>query len=220
MSKSVVSDRVVMIHHPFPSDTDEAPNEEMLQNPLEALEDRVRRLEDAVASVQDTHALEERVVARVAARVARSVAVVTPDSQPLDAVVEAGRHLLPLALESARIQVQTIETPPQPAPAPRPARGIWSWLPLEMLREMQAILRMFVDPHYRLSWYARLIPLVLVVAILTSSFWVPFTSIPIFGTLWDKTINLVLAFFLFKILMHEARRYRETFPTLAARARR
>ena len=61
---------------------------------------------------------------------------------------------------------------------------------------------------------ARLVPLVLVVLILLSGWWGPWSYIPLIGWLLDKCIDLVLAFVLFKVLSHEARRYRETAPDL------
>jgi hypothetical protein len=39
-------------------------------------------------------------------------------------------------------------------------------------------------------------------------------GIPVVGGLLNKVIDLVLAFLLFKVLGHEARRYRETAPDL------
>jgi hypothetical protein len=73
---------------------------------------------------------------------------------------------------------------------------------------------MFVDPRYRLSWFGRVVPIVLTAAIATSHWWVIGSSIPLFGSVLDKAVDLVLAFALFKVLGHEARRYRETSPDL------
>jgi hypothetical protein len=82
------------------------------------------------------------------------------------------------------------------------------------MAEGRAIVRMYVDPRYRLSWSGRFVPLILAVAFLTSCWWVPLASIPIFGTVIDKIIDLALGFVLFKVLSHEARRYRQTSPDL------
>jgi hypothetical protein len=103
---------------------------------------------------------------------------------------------------------------PTPSAAGTRSREGRRWLLWETIAEARAIVRMFVDPRYRLSWFGRVVPLVLVAAIATSWFWVPGTSIPLFGTLLDKAVDLVLAFVLFKVLGHEARRYRETSPDL------
>jgi len=78
---------------------------------------------------------------------------------------------------------------------------------------------MFVDPRYRMARSARLLPLVLVAAILTSSYWVPFASLPVLGGWLVKASDLFLAFLLFKWLGHEARRYRQTSPDLPANLR-
>jgi hypothetical protein len=89
-----------------------------------------------------------------------------------------------------------------------------SWLLWEGLAEARAIWRMYLDPRYRLSWFARIVPAVLVCAILSSGFWNPLAHLFVVGGLLDKVVDLVLAFALFKVLGHEARRYRETAPDL------
>jgi hypothetical protein len=115
------------------------------------------------------------------------------------------------------------------APPDLPRSFLWrpAWALFDAFSEALAILRMFVDPHYRMSWSARLIPLVLLAAILTSWVWLPGTaflhSIPgiaVFATIYDKVVDLILAFFLYKILSREARRYRDVFPHLAGSNRR
>ncbi len=78
------------------------------------------------------------------------------------------------------------------------------------------MVRMFVDPRYNLGWLARLVPLVLLVAILTSLIWIPGIHLmpDWIAQLVSKIIDLILAYFFFKILIREARRYRETAPDL------
>jgi hypothetical protein len=94
------------------------------------------------------------------------------------------------------------------------------WLLWDTWAEARAIVRMFVDPRYQLPWSARVLPLILLAAILTSRYWVPFASIPFLGDwLLVKFVDLLLAFFLFKWLGHEARRYRQTSPDLPAKLR-
>jgi len=103
------------------------------------------------------------------------------------------------------------EEPPGPSVAlKRP------WLIFDAYAEARAMVRMYVDPRYRLTWTTRVVPAVLLALILTSWIWVPLTSIlPGFlSTLLVKTVDLVLAFFAYKILSREARRYRETSPDL------
>jgi hypothetical protein len=102
----------------------------------------------------------------------------------------------------------------EPAPSLVPAGVRRTWVLLDALAELRAILRMFVDPRYHMSLFGWLTPLVLAVAILTSGWWLPLAAVPGVGWLLDKIVDLFLAFVLFKVLGHEARRYRETAPDL------
>jgi hypothetical protein len=170
---------------------------------LTDLEPRVRRLEEAVAVLQDCKPLEDRIVERVSEQLNRNRSHPVRDTTSL--IIEAGRQLLPTPLEPPN------QTAPPALPGPRRR----SWFLLDLLAEARAILRMFVDPRYRMGWAGRTIPLVLIALILTSSFWMLGTGLPLgVGTVIDKTLDLVLAFVLFKILAYEARRYRETSPDL------
>ncbi len=111
--------------------------------------------------------------------------------------------------------------PPAPPP-PRPddlasvvPPGVRrTWRLLDALTELRAMYWMYFDPRYRLSWFGRLGPLVILALILTSGFWMPATGLPVLGLVIEKLGDLVLAYLLFKLLSHEARRYRETAPDL------
>ena len=93
------------------------------------------------------------------------------------------------------------------------------WLLLDLVAEARAIVHMFFDPRYHLSWFARLAPLGLVALIFTSEWWFLGAKIPVVGAVLSKAVDLLLAFVLFKILGHEARRYRETAPDLPSHLR-
>jgi hypothetical protein len=177
-----------------------------------ALEARVRRLEDAVASLQDTRQLEERVVESVTAKVGRGRSNGLRESAGL--ILEAGRHLLPAAVDAVRDG----DPPPDPSPAATAKRepSRTSWLLWDLYADARAMLRMYVDPRYRLGWQGRLLPLALVAAIVTSWIWIPGTSIlpNVLSSLLVKAVDLVLAYVLFKIVLREVRRYRETSPDL------
>lgn len=171
------------------------------------LEQRVRHLEDAVAQLRDTAQLEERVATRVTERISRDVAV----AQPVESdgfFRRLPRALLPLA-------VTTID-PVRPADgAAAQPRGVRAFF--DVLAEFRAVWRMYVDPRYRLTWLARVVAPVLLVAILLSWWWLPFALAlqalsGIVATLYVKAADLVLAFFLYKALSREARRYRDAFP--------
>jgi hypothetical protein len=185
-----------------------------------ALEERVRQLEQVVAALQDTHALEERVVERVAAQVKPSPSAGVRESAGL--LLQAGRHLLPAAVSVLSETAPPAEppvpaaVPPSAAPAPASRQP---WLLFSVYAEFRAILRMYLDPRFRLTWQGRLAPVILLPAIALSWFWLPGTAVlsavP-FGIdrLYVKIVDLLLAFVLFHVLHREATRYRSTSPDL------
>jgi len=186
--------------------TEEAPVPPM-PGPLAALslEQRIRHLEEAVKLLQQ----------RRAAGPSPTAASDAPAPPPPTAIRldPAQSPSLPAAPVAVRVP-----DPPSLA-APSVARGSVLWLWWDTWAEARAIVRMFVDPRYRMARSARLLPLVLVAAILTSSYWVPFASLPVLGGWLVKASDLFLAFLLFKWLGHEARRYRQTSPDLPANLR-
>lgn len=169
---------------------------------LSALELRVRRLEDALAQLQQHHGIQTHLVGppRTAPPPERSPAV-TAAPPSMGARLDVGKRFL---------------EPPDAMPLPPAAAGHGRllWLLRDTWAEARSIARMFVDPRYHLPWSGRILPLVLVVAILTSYYWVPGTTIPVLGSWINKAVDLLLAFLLFKWLGHEARRYRQTAPDL------
>jgi hypothetical protein len=183
------------------------PTEESFAPPesiLMTLEERVRRLEEAMKVLQEAQK-EER------------------PSPPPDAV-----RLAPLAAPMARPAPE----PPTALPAPEPLRerpassaiaaatgllragGRRPWLLFELIADARVLVRMYVDPRYRMTWVGRLVPLGVVVLIALSWYWLPGTSVPVFGYLWMKAIDVILCFVLFKVLFREARRYRDTSTDL------
>ena len=160
---------------------------------LSPLELRIQRLEEAVAALQ-ARQKEDRI----------TTSAPGPSSPP-----PGDPAPTPAAVPTASPAPTAIQT----AEA-LPARARRPWLLWEIIAEFRIIYRMYVDPRYSMTWMARLVPLVLVVLILLSGWWGPWSYIPFIGWLLDKCIDLVLAFVLFKVLSHEARRYRETSPDL------
>jgi hypothetical protein len=175
---------------------------------IDLLEQRLHRLEDAVAALQDTRQLEERLVERVVDRISRNP---PPLREPSRLVIEARRSSLP-ALGLLR---PASGAPPEaiPVSAPAPAQ---SWLLIDAFTEARAMLHMFFDPRYRMTRLVRLLSLGLIVLILTSWYWLPGTSLlpGMVASLLSKAVDLILAFVLYKILSREARRYRATYPEL------
>jgi hypothetical protein len=187
-----------------------------------ALEERVRQLEQLVATLQDTHALEERVVERVSARVKPAPSGSVRESAGF--LLEAGRQLLPSAVSVLAEQGGQAEvpaaTPAQPATSPPAPTRRRPWLLFDAYAELRAIVRMYLDPRFRLTWAARVVPLILLPAIALSGLWLPGTTLlnkitlDIVGTLLEKVVDLLLAFVLFQVVHREATRYRTTSPDL------
>jgi hypothetical protein len=176
-----------------------------------ALEQRIQRLEDAVARMQDTKPIEERVAERITAQInqARGSSI----RETTGFIVDAGRRLLPAAINV--MNQQGADGNPATTPA---KQSFWrAWFLLDLLVELRAIFWMFVDPRYRLGWPTRIVAVILLALIGTSTLWPPASllmGIPVLGLLVDKLVDLILAYLLWKILSHEARRYRQIAPDL------
>src|SRR5262249_26036491 len=115
--------------------------------------------------------------------------------------IDASRHTPPAATDGAA---------PHDPPVLAPVLTRSSWLLFDVYGEFRTILRMFFDHRYRVAWSTYLVTLVLVPLIITSHSWLPLAHLPLLGGLLDKVVDLVLAFFTYKALSREARRYRET----------
>jgi hypothetical protein len=170
-----------------------------------SLEARVARLEDVVASLQDTHHLEERVTEKLSAQISASK---KNSSNSPNIILEAGRHLLPAALQTIRQETDLADANARPAIQHHP------WLLVDTLAEARAIFRMYFDSSYRVSWIARVTPLVGLVLLILS--WLMIGGIPLIGFILDKMIDLVLAFVVYKVLHREVQSYRFAIADLHA----
>jgi hypothetical protein len=191
---------------PLTEAKDEAETSEAPDAPTSlSLEQRVRRLEDVVLSLHDRRPAEPR------SGPSPNVPPPPPTAVQLDV---NKRPPTPAAPVATAVPVSV------PGIAQSVMRGSVMWLLWDTWAEARAIVRMFVDPRYQLPWSARVLPVILLAAILTSRYWVPFASIPFLGDwLLVKLVDLLLAFLLFKWLGHEARRYRQTSPDLPTNLR-
>ena len=159
------------------------------------LEQRVQRLECAVADLQDTHALEERITEKVAERLeshkavndhAFSVTAVPPGS--------VANHVLDYP----------DDLPPRPLPARHP------WLLVDMVASARLLWQMIFDRRFHFAWTTHLVVWTCLAAIALSDFWFPLAWLPILGPyVFDKVLDLLLAFCIYKALSRETRRYRE-----------
>ena len=179
--------------------------ESPLHSAPDSLELRIRRLEEAVAGLQDTRQIEERVVDRVQEKISQNSGYGIQESAKL--LMKAGRHVLPGTLGGVGA-ADASSSGWEPAAPPRRA-----WWLFEAYDDLRAMVRMFTDYRYRrhMTWTAFLTPFVLAVCILLIWFWMP-TSIPFFGfilAVGERILDVLLAFFAYKILSRELIRYRE-----------
>jgi hypothetical protein len=177
-----------------------------------ALEDRIRRLEDALAQVQQIQGRSPPPAAQIQSQ-PTTPAPAGPSAA--DLLLGVGKRLF----NNAAPAPAATAVIPAPAAAPPSSPMGHLWLLWDTIAELRAIFRMFVDPRYHLPWAARVVPLVLLAAILTSYYWVPMSSVTVVGYWINKAADLILTFFLFKVLGHESRRYRQTSPDLPANLR-
>jgi hypothetical protein len=190
-------------------------SDEPARQPQEqGLEQRLQRLEDTLAQLQDSQQLEDRIVDRLSRRL-----------QPAPGSVEfvaAGTRFPGAAPQHVLVPGPPISSPGHPQSDPNSssewARPHWMF---DMIAEARAAVRMYVDPRYNISWLARLMPLALLLAFFTSQIWIPGIH---FMPDWlaivvSKIVDLLLAYLLFRIVSREARRYRETAPDLPASLR-
>jgi hypothetical protein len=175
--------------------------------PAESLEQRVQRLEDAVAALQDTRPLEDRVIERVRGRLGLALPEPEPErpvERPVEHCVTAERRTPPPPAADGL-------PPPEPSPLPPtpPLVTRHRWLFFDLIDELRTMVRMFFDVRYHVAWSTRLTVLVLLALIFTSGLWCPLGWIWFIGAILDKVIDLILAFFVYRALSREVRRYRE-----------
>jgi hypothetical protein len=172
------------------------PEERIIGDSVEALEQRVHRLEQAVAAMSDTHLMEDRVVERVARRI--------EPNQNGGLLSGAARFLKgstrPIEPEATE---PTPDAEPAPPPESSPARP--GWLVLEFIQEIRTAARMFTDYRYRISWTGRVVPIVCIVLAVMSFF--VFRIVPIIGTAMDYVVDIVLVVILYKAMSREVERY-------------
>jgi hypothetical protein len=153
------------------------------------LERRVRRLEEEIDALKDTKALEERVALRVTER--------------LQKAADSGRFTATPPPAAAATVFLSEE---RSALAARDRHG---WLLFDMVADAQLMLRMLLDKRYAQAWTTHLVVWLFIPALLTSRWWFPLSYVPFFGSFFDKALDLLMAFCVYKALSREARHYRQ-----------
>jgi hypothetical protein len=155
------------------------------------VEQRLRRLESAVAALQDTHLMEQRVADRVLQKSKRSPLAALRDTATV--VVDASKALVPTASSSS-------QSPPAPEKA--------GWLLVDLWCEVRTFGKMIFDHRYPFSYAGRFGPVIITCAYVFC--WLFMGGV--IGSLLERIIDVVLAFVLYKIMSREVQRYRAMFP--------
>jgi hypothetical protein len=160
-----------------------------------ALEFRVQRLEEAVASLQDNRLDEERLLARVSERLQSKPTKALPATA--EPIAAAERRTAPPANPTFPLETALTLT------------GVMSqrWLIFDLIEELRTVVRMFFDMRYAVTWTTRLMVLILLPLILLVDWWLPFAGVPLIGPLLSHLVILILALVLYKALSRETKRY-------------
>jgi hypothetical protein len=161
----------------------------------ETTEDRLRRLENAIAAVQDTRLMEERVLARLSGRL-------PPDAPPPGVLLDGP----PPAND-----YDPAAHPNLPALPPAALLGTAPPAASGLLRELRLMVGMFFDYRFTVSRAARFVPILALAGMVLSFLFLSSNNFP-WNWLWavpDKTVDIVLALVTYKVLSRETARYRK-----------
>jgi len=178
------------------------------------VEDRLNRLEKAIAAMQDTKLMEERLLERVMSRMDQAppvtppppVASIAPPEAADDrhSILNAGMAILPGALRAVSNEFNHATDPrsaPPPTTGTAPSRV---WLFTDLVLEIRTMWVMFVDHRFRTTWTARIVPLIcLIIAVMDAVM-----LGGIFGGIVERLMLIVLTIVAYKTLSREAARYR------------
>jgi hypothetical protein len=174
----------------------------------ETVDERLRRLEAALAAMQDTKLMEDRLLERVVHRIDQSQANGSADSAAASAMLDAGAKLLPGAMRRFGAQLNAATSPTAP-----PSTGMFSaksWLITDLIQEIRTFFVMFLDYRYRTSWLSRIVPIAAFAIFVLS--WIFLRSMPFIGGLFDYLLDFFLIVIVYKTLQREAERYRSVIP--------
>jgi hypothetical protein len=163
----------------------------------DALADRMHRLEGEVAELRHTLSeLAEIVVGDIRERREAAESVSAPVSEILipPSLVPGG--------ESALKVVNAARRP---------------WMLFDLLREFGSTVKMYMDPRYRVRRATQLmVPVILGLLVANYLlFNVLVVQIPVVTPILERAILIVLAVLLYKVLMREVARYRQTIAQFA-----
>jgi len=182
------------------------------------MEDRLHRLEQAIAALQDTKLMEERLLERVMNRVDQAPA--TPQAPPVatlappenhganDAIVGAGMALLPGALRAVSSSLNSA-TDPRRYDSQRPSLfSAQSWLLLDLVQELRTFGMMMLDYRFRPSWTVKTVPICCLALVILNFVFL--------GGIFHL-LDIIPTIVAYKTLSREAQRYRAELPYMPQR---
>ncbi|HEV3142847.1 MAG TPA: hypothetical protein VGZ47_03070 [Gemmataceae bacterium] len=176
----------------------------------EPLEVRLRRLESALAAMQDTKLMEERLMERVLNRMDQPMPpqarLAESDPSAAGMMLQAGKSLLPGAVRAFSSELSSA-TNPQAGQGSNSLLSPQIWLITDLIFDIRTWIAMYVDYRYRATWAAKLVPPLLLIVILWIMIWPPF---PLFNYILPPVLLLII----FKTLLREGSRYRAALPYL------
>jgi len=158
------------------------------QPEVESVVDRLARLEQSLASLQNPEVLEQALTQRILQRLQQhpQSAGLAPMLPPLSVADRSSTTSLPFLFEASS--------------------GIWAKIPI--LAELRLMLFMYLDPRYRLSRVCQFgVPIVLMLIVINFMMFNFFFAIPLLGLILERVGLVILAVVLYKILAREAARY-------------
>lgn len=187
----------------------------------EKLENRLERLEKAIAALSDTQLMEERLVQKVITRVPPPTAALAPPpsstgNSAAGAIYEAGKAILPGALRVVTSELNAATDPKTGVPARGSFLAPQSWMLTDLLYDLRTFFALYVDYRYRPSWTSRIVPLA-VVGLLILNIVMRQTS-GLMGIFMEYILDPIALLILFKTLSREAVRYREHVAHLPPRS--
>jgi hypothetical protein len=182
-----------------------------IAQPVTPLEQRIQQLESALAGLHDLQAMEERLAKRIAQQLQTAVSAEAQRLVAAQRQTGVPAAALPIMPDTSGQVAPGLRNDSPTSRVASPMVGpMLAGLPsllLDVCRDLLAIFWMFVDLRYAVAWPTRLLTVIVLVAILTSSWWDPLAYLWLVGPWLDKLLDLVLAFVMFKALSREARRY-------------
>ncbi len=176
----------------------------------ESMESRIRRLEAALAAMQDTRLMEDRLVEKVVSRIDQPQPPSTP--QPSAAAAPDDSSAMMHAVGS---QLDAMTSPA--APNDGSMFSAKSWLLTDIIQEFRTFGALYFDFRYKTTLAAKLVPPIAFV-LFVLSWTIMHGSVPFIGSLFDYIFDFVLAIVVYKTLQREAERYRAVVATLPPRA--